>query len=113
MAFTTNDVLTKVRTIINDDFEPYRWSDEVLRVNLQTAAKRLAVSAPHTRYIGNDVVDFVEIPEDGDEPITIPDQYEEGLVYYVAHLCYLKDDPDTNNAELANAYFAKAERLMI
>ena len=113
MQFTTNDVRAKVRTIIGDEFEPYRWSDDEIRINLQTAVKRLAVSAPHTRYVGNDVVDFVEVPEDGDEPIPIPAQYEEGLVYYVAHLCYLKDDPDTNNAELANTYFAKAERLMI
>ena len=113
MEFTTDDVFAKVRRIIGDEVEPYRWEDEELRENLQLALKRLNVRVPVTRYAGNDIVDYTELPDETDAPIPVDAKHEEGLVYYVVYLCYSKDDPDTANAELANAYLAKAERLMV
>lgn len=112
MAFSTSDVTAKVRRIIGDNFEPYRWEDAEIREHLQTAIKRLNVNVPSTRYIGDDMVDYIELPEDADADISIHDSYEESLVYYVVHLCYTKDDPDTSNAELAAAYFTRADGLM-
>lgn len=112
MAFSTSDVTAKVRRIIGDNFEPYRWEDAEIREHLQTAIKRLNVNVPSTRYIFEDMVDYIELPDDADADIQIHDSYEEALVYYVVHLCYTKDDPDTSNAELSAAYFTRADGLM-
>ena len=112
MGFTTSDVTSKVRKIVNDTLEPYRWEDDEIRDYLQTAVRRLNVNVPTTRYLGDDMVDYVELPEDADADIPIHVSYEEALVYYVVHLCYTKDDPDTSNAELAAAFFTRADALM-
>ena len=113
MAFTTSDIFAKVRRILSDTVEPYRWDNSVLRSNLQMAVKRLNCRVPTTRYVGDELFDYIELPVTIDGAIPINDIYEEPLVYYVASLCYNVDDPDTSNAELANTYLAKAERLMV
>ena len=113
---TVNSLETKVRDIINDAVEEYRWSGEKIRGYLQLAMRRLNAKAQQTRYMADGtIVDEVEVPqsdERADEELPVANRYEEALAYYAAHLCYLRDDPDTANAELANAYFAKAEAMM-
>lgn len=39
--------------------------------------------------------------------INMEDRWMESLVYYVIHQMYLKDDADTNNANLATTYYNK------
>ena len=39
--------------------------------------------------------------------VNIEDRWMESLVYYVIHQMYLKDDTDTANAQLAQAYYTK------
>lgn len=39
--------------------------------------------------------------------VNMEDRWMESLVYYVIHQMYLKDDTDTANANLAQAYYAK------
>lgn len=110
---TVQSLDTKVRGIINDSVQPYRWSQSRVKEYLQLAVRRLNVVAPHTRYLADgSIVDEVELPNDNNAVVPVSNRYEEALAYYAAHLCYLLDDPDTANAELANTYLAKAERLM-
>lgn len=110
---TVQSLETKVRGIINDSVQPYRWSQSKVKEYLQLAVRRLNVIAPQTRYLADgSLVDEIALPADTNAAIPIGDRYEEALAYYAAHLCYLLDDPDTANAELANTYLAKAERLM-
>lgn len=113
MELTANGILAKVRRVVGDEFAPYRWEDGEMRGHIQTALMRLGERAPHTRYVNGEALDYVELPEDGDAAIPVHPRYEEALAYYVAHLCYCKDNPDTANAELVGTYFAKAERLMV
>lgn len=110
---TVQSLETKVRGIINDSVQPYRWSQLKVKEYLQLAMRRLNVIAPQTRYLADgSIVDEVELPNDNNAVVPVSNRYEEALAYYAAHLCYLLDDPDTANAELANTYLAKAERLM-
>lgn len=110
---TVQSLETKVRGIINDSVQPYRWSQLKVKEYLQLAMRRLNVIAPQTRYLADgSIVDEVVIPVDNNAAVPVSNRYEEALAYYAAHLCYLLDDPDTSNSELANTYLAKAERLM-
>ena len=59
---TVNEIRTKVRRIIDDAVEPYRWQDEELREHLQSALRRLNSLAPHTRYVDGALVDFIRDP---------------------------------------------------
>ena len=110
---TTESIETKVRDILTDGVEPYRWSEEVIAENLVLALRRLAFLAPQARYVNGLLSDITALPALKSDALAVDDRYEEALVYYVVHLCYSRDDPDTSNAELANAYLAKAERLMV
>ena len=113
---TVDSLESMVRGIVNDAVPPYRWSAAKVRQYLQLAMRRLNVKAPQTRYMADgSIVDEVLVPQDDsdtEEALPVADRYEEALAYYAAHLCYLLDDPDTANSELANTYLAKAERLM-
>ena len=110
---TVSELESKVRGIVNDAIQPYRWTPQKVREYLQLAIRRLHVLAPQTRYTADgSLVDEVVLPSDQNASVGIADRYAESLVYYAAHLCYLLDDPDTANAELANTYLAKAERMM-
>lgn len=109
---TADSIFEKVRRLVGDQFEPYRFERAELRDHLRTALRRLNALVPSTRYVGGALTDGTALPELDADEIAVPDCHEEALVYYVVHLCYGKDDPDTSNAELSNAYLAKAERLM-
>ena len=39
--------------------------------------------------------------------VNMEDRWMESLVYYVIHQMYMKDDTDTANAQLAQAYYTK------
>lgn len=109
---TAESVFSKVRSLLGDKFAPYRWETAELRVHLASALRRLNSLVPATRYVGGALTDGTDLPEGDADELTVPSRYEEAVAYYVAHLCYCDDDPDTANAELANAYLQKAERLM-
>ena len=48
------------------------------------------------RFFASDVQDF-----------PVDNRFEEALVYFVAYKCYLDDDADTVNANLAESYLGK------
>ena len=87
---TVQSLETKVRGIINDSVQPYRWSQSKVKEYLQLAMRRLNVIAPHTRYLADgSIVDEVELPNDNNAVVPVSNRYEEALAYYAAHLCYL------------------------
>lgn len=110
---TVNEIRTKVRRIIDDAVEPYRWQDEELREHLQSALRRLNSLAPHTRYVDGALVDFIVLPEGDDTAFPVDGRYAEPLALYVAYLCYFNDATDTVNAERAAACLSRAEGLMV
>lgn len=109
-----NSIYSQVRRIINDTVEPKRWSDSELQDALNLAIARLNYLVPVTRYIGGKLASAADFAvTQSTTEIPIAKNYEEAMVYYIVNLCYSKDDPDTSNAELANLYAQKAERLMV
>lgn len=106
---TVDTITAKSRRILQDTVEPYRWSSDEIRKYLDEGILSLHRVRPETRYVNGLLNDRVEIPapEDEDQRITIDACFEEALVYFVVYKCYLVDDTDTVNAQLAEMYLQK------
>lgn len=102
---TVSTIERKARRILQDTFEPYRWGSDEIRDAVQEGIYALNAIRPETRYVDGRLVDVVEIEEDGSFPID--GRFEEALVYFVVHKCYLDDNTDTVNAQLAEQYLGK------
>lgn len=99
----------KARRILQDADKPYRWPSDELREHLQEGVYALHAIRPDTRYVNGLLVDAVIVPsaEDEVQDFPIDSRFEETLVYFVAYKCYLDDDADTVNANLAESYLGK------
>lgn len=106
---TVQEIESRARKILLDDTEPYRWTSENIREDLADAVRHMQSVRPDTRYVDGRLTDYC-LPETDDEPMLCEDRFREGLVYYVVYKCYLFDDTDTVNAQLAENYLAKANQ---
>ncbi len=104
---TISGIEKKARRILQDTIEEYRWTSEEIHDALEEAVCTLNAVRPETRYVDGLLTDGTKLPAFNDEKIDIHDRYEEALVYYVVHKCYLDDDSDTTNATLAADYLSK------
>lgn len=104
---TVSDIEKSARRILQDTQTPYRWTSEEMREALQEGVSALNAIRPETRYVGGNLYDYVELPQSSTEEIAVNSRYKEALVYYVVYRCYLNDDADTVNAQLADMYFGK------
>lgn len=104
---TIKSVEEKARRILQDTEKEYRWSSEEMRDALQEGVYALNAIRPETRYVNGELFDAIELPASDTEELTIKNRYEEALVYYVVHKCYLVDNTDTVNAQLAEMYLGK------
>ena len=104
---TVATIEKKARRLLQDTIEEYRWSSEQIRDSLVEAIRALNAIRPETRYVDGLLVDCIRLPDDDSATIDIEDRYEEALVYYVVHKCYLDDDSDTVNATLSADYLSK------
>lgn len=104
---TVNSITNKARRILEDTLTPYRWSDDEIRDHLNDGILSLNRVRPETRYVDSRLVDRIELPDGNDETILIEDNFEAALVFYVVYRCYLNDDSDTVNSQLAEMYLSK------
>lgn len=104
---TIHGIEAKARRILQDTVEEYRWSSEEMRDALQEGVITLNAIRPETRYVNGELVDAVELPTSDTAEIPIKNRYEEALVFYVVYKCYLVDNTDTVNAQLAEMYLGK------
>jgi len=104
---TTVSIIENVRRLLSDEIFPVRWSDVEIRKDIQFAIRELHKIRPETRYPNGRLVDCVILPDRDSDEIAIDDRYEECLSYYAAYLCYLDDNSDTVNEQLASSYLNK------
>lgn len=104
---TVSNIENSARSILQDTQSPYRWSSAEMREALQDGVYALNAVRPETRYVNNVLCDMVELPAGDTAKIAIHPRYKEALVFYVVYKCYLNDDADTVNAQLAETYLAK------
>ena len=104
---TVADIEKKSRRILGDTIEEYRWSREEIRDHIQEGLKAINAIRPETRYVNGVLASPAALPENDDAEFALAGRYEEALVYFTVHKCYLDDDTDTTNAQLADSYLAK------
>lgn len=133
MNFTIKEIENQARIKLLDTYsDNYRFQPTEMFYAMRDGLRMIRNVRPESRYVnglltdkmllvGSSEEDFV-VPEsfpctiDGTSytlddyrnfQINMEDRWMESLVYYVIHQMYLKDDADTNNANLAQAYYAK------
>lgn len=104
---TIATIEAKARRILQDTEVPYRWESSEIRDSIQEGVYALNAIRPETRYVNGELKDAVNLPDGNDMEMDIHNHYEEALVYYVVHKCYLNDSTDTMNAQLAEMYLSK------
>ena len=121
--FTVGDVEDRVREILLDTYvNSYRFEPKEIYRALQSAIDRVRLLKPSSRYVRGNIVGAMFVDENGDtypipasyDDVTVSDfrakfvnmerRWLDAVVFYVVHRMYLKDDPDTSNANLAARY---------
>lgn len=104
---TVAEIERKARRILKDAVPEYRWASNEIREALQEGVFALNAIRPETRYVGGRLVDAVYLPASDADRIDVDDRYAEALTYFVVYKCYLDDDSDTTNQQLAESYLGK------
>ena len=104
------DIVHEVRELVNDQFESYRWGNEIILSFLKDSVVRLNNIRPDSRYLNGRIFD-IEWPKDL-SAFEIPNEYlrwKQGFVYYASARCLEMDSSDTNNLTLAQLFMQRAE----
>jgi len=105
---TTADIITRVRRLVQDtDSGNYHWTDAQLKKDIQMAVRALHKERPETRYVGDDLLDYVLLPVDNAATIDIDPRFEDCLAYYSAYMAYSDDCTDPVSKQLADDFLAK------
>ena len=116
---TVGDIEEDVRIILNDTYEDaYRFEPkEIFKAMVQGMVNTRNVR-PESRYVNGLLVDltiqvpssFTTEPNGGslktfrERTLEMDDRWREAIVFYVVSRMYMKDDADTQNANLVKQY---------
>lgn len=109
---TANDIIEKVRGVLNDGTGSDKYLDSVILTHIREALHYLWSVKPVTRYV-NGVLDGGVVPAAATDVVPVDDRYALGLAYYAAARCYEDNITDTVNATLAQTLMAKADKEFI
>lgn len=104
---TVDGLIKKVRFLLQDTQSPYRWEDANIKSAIQEGLAAVNAVRPETRYVNGVLTDFTELPPNDSDDIPMNNRYEEAIVYYAVHKCYMMDSSDTVNFQLSESYLAK------
>lgn len=121
---TLGEMEKRVRMIVGDRFETYRFSPGFVLTALCEGVERLRDIRPESRYFNLALFDWarpaglsVESTSDADaaaaqafEPY-FDAKWNDAVVSYAASRCYESDQGDTANAQLAAEQMSKFEKL--
>jgi len=130
---TIGEIENRVRMKLLDTYsDKYHFSPSEVFHAMRDGMWRIWSVCPSSRYVDGVIVDKMLIVNGTETDFVTPesfpamvagaqrtldefrgfqlnmeDRYSEPLMYYVIHQMFLKDDPDTANATLAQTYFNK------
>lgn len=105
---TTADLITRVRRLVQDtESGNYHWTDAQLKKDIQMAVRALHKERPETRYVNNQLLDYVALPVSDSTEIDINPRYEDCIAYYAAYMAYSDDCTDPVSKQLADDFLAK------
>lgn len=131
--FTIKEIERQVRVKLLDTYEDnYRFKPTEIFDAMRDGLRMIRNVRPESKYVDGLLTGKMLIINNSESDFTVPesfpatidgstytlDQYRaftvnmedrwmESLVYYVIHQMYMKDDTDTANAQLAQAYYTK------
>jgi len=108
---TTTSIIDRVRRLVQDTENPYHWTDETLKKDIQASILTLHSVRPETRYVNGSLVDKITLPASAAESIGIDDRFEECIAYFAAHLAYSDDCTDPVSKALSDDFLAKFNAL--
>ena len=109
----TYDMLeSKVRTLVNDTQEPYRFAQNTIFGFIQDAVRHLRNINPAEKYGMNGILDDDIPAPDVDVEIRFDPRHEEAVVKYAAHLVYQLDMTDSVNLQISETLRTRSEALM-
>ena len=105
MTYLALNLFEKVRDLISDDEEPYRWDNATMLDWLNEAQAALFESRPEFYFTGSVVVDPPAILTDWNA--TNLDTTQTGqklLINYVAYRCLSRDNEDAETMQMAKSF---------
>lgn len=109
---TLGQIEAKVRLLVNDTEDPYRFKTDDIFGFTVDAVRHLRNINPAEKYNENGLIDE-SLPElESDNEIRVAPRHEEAVVKYAAHLVYQLDMTDTVNLQISENLKARAEALM-
>lgn len=109
---TYADYETKVRLLVNDTQEPYRFAQGDVFDAVCNAVEHLRNINRAERYGLNGLLDEAVPAPDADADIRVDSRHVEAVVKYAAHLVYQFDMSDTVNMQIAESLRTRSEALM-
>ena len=104
------DVIDRIRPLINDTVAQYRWSDDDLIDKLNDGLEELWKTRPVAFYESAIVLThFTDLTAVGDT-MPVGNSYRQALAFFVAFLAYSEDRDDLANAQNAQKFFDLYQR---
>lgn len=108
---TVGEIENDARLLILDTYEDeQRFQPAEVYSAIRKALVNTRKVRPESCYVRGLLVDL-DFPEDvtsknaANKVINMEDSWREAIVYYTVYQLYMKDDPDTQNLNLAKEYF--------
>lgn len=109
---TYGQIEAKVRTLVNDTEQPYRFSADDIYGFILAAVRHLRNINPAEKY-GQDGLLDEEVPAPAAvTEVRFDPRHEEAIVKYAAHKVYELDMTDTVNLQISETLRTRAEALM-
>lgn len=109
---TYAQIEAKVRTLVNDTEQPFRFSADDIYGFISAAVRHLRNINPSEKYGPDGLLDEeVPVPAAGTE-VRFDPRHEEAIVKYAAHKVYELDMTDTVNLQISETLRTRAEALM-
>lgn len=104
MATPASQVLDRVRVILTDADEPYRWDNPTLLRHLTDGRRDLFRLRPDAFYVSAIVTEPPTFAEELTADLAILDAYVAPLAYYVSARALLQDAEHAANVKTAGEY---------
>lgn len=110
---TAQEIVTRVRSLIKDEFISYRWSDAYMFTSITEASRKIAEKRPDSLFTTTvPTTNIITTITALTDVLQINDRYKESIENYVCYRCMQKDSEDTSNMALADKYLEKFEYVL-
>lgn len=109
---TYAQIEAKVRTLVNDTEQPYRFSADDIYGFISASVRHLRNINPAEKYGPDGLLDEAVPAPAADTEVRFDPRHEEAIVKYAAHKVYELDMTDTVNLQISETLRTRAEALM-